>query len=309
MIVCLGTTPALQRTMEFARLDLDAVNRAAVTSQHASGKSINVARVLHTLGESSLATGFLGGDTGAAVRADLDVAGIAHDFVTVPAPTRVCVTVIDRSASTATELVEESKAVEPGDYAALIENLDALMWRASALVLSGSLPPGAPQAFYADCVRLAARAKVPTVLDATGEPLRRALPERPTVVKPNLKELEESVGRPCRTDEELRRAMRELWGDRVKWVVVTRGAAGAVAFDGEAVRRVTPPPVHAVSPIGSGDSFAAGLSASLVRGRSLRDACALAAACAAANVLTPAAGHVRREDVERLLPQVKIESF
>ena len=49
-ILCLGTTPAVQRVMVFRKLTLDAVNRAATTLDGAAGKSINVAKVLKTLG-------------------------------------------------------------------------------------------------------------------------------------------------------------------------------------------------------------------------------------------------------------------
>src|SRR3954468_6046534 len=115
MIVCLGTTPALQRTMSFDRLRLDAVNRATSVLEYASGKSVNAARVAHTLGRRVVATGFLGGDSGEACRRDLDSAGVAHEFVTVAARTRMCVTVIDRAGGTATELIEEPGAVTPAD--------------------------------------------------------------------------------------------------------------------------------------------------------------------------------------------------
>src|SRR5580765_2845376 len=108
MIICLGTTPTVQRTMTFERLTLDSVNRASHVHEYASGKSVNAARVLHTLGDDVLATGFLGGERAAFFRSDLDRSAIAHDFVTVDAPTRLCTTVIDRSGGTATELIEES---------------------------------------------------------------------------------------------------------------------------------------------------------------------------------------------------------
>src|SRR6266511_1746626 len=109
MILCIGTTPVMQLTFVFPRLQLDHVNRATEVHDTASGKSINVARVIHTLGEESFATGFLGGDTGKFIRDDLAACGIANDFVSVTPTTRTCVTVIDQSTGQATELVEESK--------------------------------------------------------------------------------------------------------------------------------------------------------------------------------------------------------
>src|SRR5687767_2814604 len=109
MILCVGTTPVMQRTIVFPRLQIDAVNRAVEVHETASGKSINVARVAHTLGEEVLATGFLGGDSGKFIRADLSSARIAHDFVEVTPKTRMCVTVMDESSGHATELVEEAQ--------------------------------------------------------------------------------------------------------------------------------------------------------------------------------------------------------
>src|SRR5438874_6446384 len=130
MILCLGTTPALQRTMTFARLSLDAVNRATDVREYASGKSINVARVAHTLGEKVIAAGFLGGDRARAIRNDLDQARIAHDFIDIAAPTRMCVTVINQSSATATELIEEAPAVNRADAQRLLMHLETLLTRA-----------------------------------------------------------------------------------------------------------------------------------------------------------------------------------
>ncbi|MEI6569521.1 MAG: 1-phosphofructokinase, partial [Verrucomicrobiota bacterium] len=60
-ILCVGTTPALQRVMVFNSITSNAVNRAVQTHEVPAGKSVNVAKVLHTLGLSPAALGFLGG--------------------------------------------------------------------------------------------------------------------------------------------------------------------------------------------------------------------------------------------------------
>lgn len=307
MIVCLGTTPTVQRTMTFARVEIDAVNRAAAVRQFASGKSINVARVLHVLGQPALATGFLGGDTGRFVRADLDAAGIAHDFVDVEPSTRLCLTVLDESNRTATELIEESKPVAAERYRALLARLADHLTRASALVLSGTLPPEAPPRFYADCVSLASVSVPAVVLDAKGEPLDWALERRPTVVKINRAELAQTLDADVDDDDAVRGAMRQMIVRGARWVVVTAGTRATYLTDGRQFFKVETPAVDAVNPIGSGDAFAAGIAAGLSRGGDVPDACALGVACAAANAMTPDAGHVRREDVDRLKAQVRVE--
>jgi tagatose 6-phosphate kinase len=307
MIICLGTTPTVQRTMTFKSLALDAVNRAASVHEYASGKSVNVARVLHTLGDDVLATGFLGGDTGKFYRSDLDRAGIRHDFVTVEPSTRLCVTAVDESAGTATELIEESKPLQPRDYDTLLEKLASHLRDAKLLVLSGTLPPGASPDFYARCVMLA-QPNVPVLLDAVGEPLLAALPLRPFVIKPNQSEVGRTLGINVDSDEYLRDGMRQLVNRGAKWVVVTRGRAGTLGTDGSSFWQVNTPTVKVISAIGSGDSFAAGLAAGLIRGDDVPHACVLGAACGSANAMTALAGHVRREDVEALAMQIGVIS-
>src|SRR5512135_59349 len=120
MILCIGTTPAAQRVMVFRKLTLDAVNRAVTTLDGAAGKSVNVAKVLKALGERPVATGFLGGDRGEELRTILAAQGIEMDFVPVATRTRQCITLLDTSAHTQTELVEESQPVTAADYEKLM---------------------------------------------------------------------------------------------------------------------------------------------------------------------------------------------
>jgi tagatose 6-phosphate kinase len=309
MIICLGTTPAVGRTMTFERVSVDAVNRAKTVQADAAGKAINAARVLHTLGRDPVATGFLGGFSGQLIQQDLDRIGMAHDFLIVEPPTRVCVTVIDQSAGTATELIEEAGAVPADAYSALLAKLEDKIKQAKGLILAGGLPAGAPRDFYARCVSLAVSAGVFVVLDAKGEPLRQSLGSRPTIVKPNRSELEETVGMKIDSDETLKEAIRQLIAAGPRWAVVTAGAAATVASDGKSFWRISTPKVQTISAIGSGDSFAGGLMAGVTEGKAVPEACRLGAACGAANAMTPFAGHVRLQDVEALLSQIVITPF
>lgn len=309
MIICLGPTPAVQKTMTFDHLAIDAVNRTGEIAQYASGKSINAARVLHTLGVAVCCTGFAGGDTGTFLLKDLNQTGIAQRFVEVETSTRTCITLVDRAGRTATELIEESKPVGTGAYDRLLDALHALLPGSDGVVLSGSLTPGAPLDFYARCVTAAVAAGKPVLLDATGEPLRRALASGPTVIKPNRTELSQTVGMPTETDEQIKAAILQLLSKGPKWAVVTGGAKETVVSDGMGFWKISTPKVDVVSPIGSGDSFAGGLMAGMVAGRSVPEACRLAAACGSANAMTERAGHLERSVVEELEATVEVVAF
>jgi tagatose 6-phosphate kinase len=309
MIICLGTTPAVQRTMMFDRIAIDGVNRTGDVAQYASGKSVNAGRVLHTLGLPVLCTGFVGGDSGQFLLNDLDDVGLDHHFVRVDRATRMCITLVDQSTGTATELIEESKAPAAVAYEQLKLTLREVLPRAGMVMLCASLPPGAPVDFYAGCVADAIQAGKTVLLDATGEPLRRALVSRPSIIKPNRSELAQTVNAPVESDVELKSAIMQMLAMGPKWAVVTNGAKEAVASDGMGFWKISTPSVKVISAIGSGDSFAAGLMAGISSGQSVPDACKLAAACGAANAMTPLAGHLKKSDVDLLVQQVTVRPF
>ena len=238
MILCIGTTPATQRVMIFDRLTLDAVNRAATTLDGAAGKSVNVAKVLRALGEQPVATGFLGGDRGEQLRAVLEARGIELDFVEVTARTRQCVTLLDTSAGTHTELVEESQPVPAGDYEKLMRVIRRRAKDCRAVVMSGTITPGGPADLYYQGTQIAHDAGAIAVVDAREAALIEALRAKPGLVKPNRVELAATLGRELKDEAAVMSAMRELCERGAQRVVVTAGKEPTLAFDGRSWWRV-----------------------------------------------------------------------
>ncbi|HZR20814.1 MAG TPA: hexose kinase [Verrucomicrobiae bacterium] len=309
MILCIGTTPAAQRVMVFGKLELDCVNRAHQTCDGIAGKSINVAKVLTTLGSRAIAAGFLGGDSGAAILKQLRARGITTHFISVAPATRQCLTVIDESGQTVTELVEESRPVAPENYESLETIVQGLLPGCQAVVMSGSLTPGGPVDFYRKITNLANSHRIQSIVDAQGPPLVQALEAGPGLVKPNRQELGATVGHALGTESEVITAMKEVQRRGAARVVVTAGKSPALALDGEDLWRIHPPQVKAVNAIGSGDAFTAGLVWRLLQGESLGQSCRWAAASGAANALNVMPGEVDPKEIERLAAEVVVEKL
>jgi tagatose 6-phosphate kinase len=307
MVICVGTTPAVQRTMIFGRLMPNAVNRASRVLETAAGKSVNVARLLGILGKPALATGFAGGDRGRFILAELDRHHVLHDFVAVAPDTRMCITVIDQETGEHTELVEESVAVGDEAWEQLRARLRGLIPKARMITMSGTLVPGAPAGFYADCVRWAHDAGIAAIVDATGEPMRLALAQGPDLIKPNRAELAGTLGMCIDSEPELIDAMKRVCELGARRVVVTMGGQGAMGQDGADVYRIQIPRVEVVNTIGSGDSVTAGIVCALLDGADFAEACRLGAACGVANALTLTSGEIHLEDVRRLREQVRVQ--
>ena len=152
--------------------------------------------------------------------------------------------------------------------------------------------------------------RVPHVIvDTSGPALEEALASGPAVVKPNREEAARLIGRELSTMDDAMDAVREIARRGSRAAIVSLGAEGAaVCWDGRLARIDVPAQAATdrAGAVGSGDCFVGGLAVALARSEAVDDALRLAAACGAANVLTREPGWCQREDVERLMREVRI---
>jgi fructose-1-phosphate kinase PfkB-like protein len=163
--------------MLFDHVELDEVNRAIEVRRNAAGKPVNVARVLHTLGDRAMLCVPLGGDTGHFIRHELQQVGIPQDCPEIASPTRTCVTVVDRKAKTATELVEEHGPMTPVEVRLMLQKLEA---RLAAFPSPSTLGEGKGEGLPVGSA-LADATNVETPPSEEGlRPLKRTLRQRPS---------------------------------------------------------------------------------------------------------------------------------
>lgn len=289
MILCAGLTPAWQHVVSVDRLDHGGVNRTRKNQWCASGKAVNAAVALTQLGQPCRLLSVIGGPFAPLMEYDLRELQVSRRWVEVGAPTRCCTTIIERDTAMATELAENAAPLHKTELAAFERAYEEEVQGADIVVLTGSLPKGAPASFYAD---LLTRTPCPAVIDARGEELLCALDRRPLVVKPNRSELAATLGRPLDDQRALHQAIKEVNDRGAQWVVVTDGPH-AVHLGGDgAIITLDPPAVASINPIGSGDAFAAGLSAGLRAGKSVPEAVEGGIAAATRNLLNPLPGRL-----------------
>ncbi len=313
MILTVTPNACVDKTYRVEGFRLDRVNRPTLTYTVAGGKGINVARVYQTLGGEAVTTGFLGGINGQIVARSLRREQIADRFVAIGGETRVCIAIIDPDAGTQTEVNEGGPEVSARAVRALVRKVERLLsqQRFEFVVLSGSLPPGAPSTLYADLVALARRHEIPAVLDTSGAAFGAGLSAGPWMVKPNRSELEGWIGRPLTKFDDLLAAARELHCDQgIETVALTLGAEGAVLLHGGETWRAVPPSISFVSAVASGDSFLAALLWSWNHGERPYDAASalrLATGAGAANAAIIGAGFCSRESIFLLAEQADVQ--
>jgi fructose-1-phosphate kinase PfkB-like protein len=156
------------------------------------------------------------------------------------------------------------------------------------------------------------RLGVSTVLDSEGEPLRIATRSRPDVVSPNEIEAEGLVGHEFSDESDRRRALGEMveLGAREAMITLADGCLAVLGESGErCLYRATLEPLEPVSSVGSGDALLAGFVAARYGGRTPDDCLRFAVACGAESTQHFGAGVLEQREVERLLPEVRVETF
>ena len=123
------------------------------------------------------------------------------------------------------------------------------------------------------------------MLDTSGTPLKAALGQGLTLIKPSLNEFEALLGHECPDPKDQEAAAMELVRSGAsKMVVVSLGPDGALMATEEGTRRLGSPKVEVRSAVGAGDSFVAGMTLSLARGMTAEDALAFGVATGASAV-------------------------
>lgn len=171
------------------------------------------------------------------------------------------------------------------------------------------MPPGLPADIYAVIIHQAREHHIKIILDSSGIYLKEGIKARPFVIKPNVHEAEELLGRSLAFEKDIVDAAQELVRAEVDIAVISRGKDGLVAADRSETVKATPPTVMAVSTVGAGDSTVAGLAIALEGEESLIHTCRLAVAMGTAAVLALGTTLARRADVERILPLVRTEKL
>jgi 1-phosphofructokinase family hexose kinase len=301
-IVSLNT--ALDRTVAIDRLAPGQVHVAREEVVVAGGKGLNVARVAAALGVPVRTLALVGGESGRQVRQLAAAEGLRVDWVRIAGETRTCTILVDRERR-ATVVNGRGPTVAAAEWQALAARLERRAAAGDAVVLTGSAPPGVPDDVYGRWIaRLRALGASALLLDASGALLRHGVAAHPDVVKVNEAEFAAiAAGRG------LTETARALVAAGVGLVVVTRGEAGALAFDAAGALAAAAPPVETVNATGSGDAFLAGLLLARHQGADVAGALALATAAASLNAAQLAPGVPGPEAVLALAGEVRVEPW
>jgi 1-phosphofructokinase len=296
MIITVTPNPSLDRTVTLTTpLTRGAVHRVNTVTTEPGGKGVNVARALTLAGVDAVA--LLPAPHIDPMVTALQVSGVPYRCVPVTAPVRTNIAVTETDGTT-TKFNEPGGALGAAAIDALTRAVVDSAEDASWVVLSGSLPPGVPDGWYADVVAMLADYPCRVAVDTSDAPLAALVDgfdrAAPDLIKPNAEELADIIGVSPQALEAavshgdaqpVVAAARQLVDRGVGVVLATLGAVGAVLVEEAGAWLATPPPIVPRSTVGAGDASLAGYVRAAVGGaepsRRLQMAVAYGSAAAA----------------------------
>ncbi|BBX19326.1 1-phosphofructokinase [Mycolicibacterium duvalii] len=269
MIVTVTPNPSIDRTVTLpSALTRGAVHRVTSVTSQAGGKGVNVARALTLAGLDAVAV--LPAGANDPLLPALQAAAVTYRAVPTAEPARTNLTVTEPDGTT-TKINEPGAELTPATLAALTDAVLEAARDADWLVMSGSLPPGMPDSWYAEVVAQLAGARCRVAVDTSDAPLAALVAGldrgAPDLIKPNAEELAGVLGQSAQELEDavaqgdpepVVHAARRLTDRGIGAVLATLGAAGAVLVDPDGAWLATPPPIVPRSTVGAGDSSLAG---------------------------------------------------
>jgi len=311
--LCVCLNPTLQKTLLFTSWQRDQVNRTGLFRLDASGKGVNVARVLTQLGKEALHLTQLGGHFRDLFINLCQKDGLPLAWVESSSEIRFCYTIIDENDHSVTELVEESEPVRPGTEEAVLKLFEEESLRIAknavkqpTLIISGTKAAGFSDDIIPLMVSHAKNLGYRIILDIKGKDLENSLQYGPQVIKPNLLEfcttyLPEVDREKIQVDENYQQLVQEQVVSQAQLlatkfgcsIIITRGSKPIWVIEGSKFYEVPLSPLVPVNTTGSGDAFTAGLASALEDGHTMKSAINEGIRCGAMNATLFKPGVIR----------------
>ena len=252
-------------------------------------------------------TGIMYNENGYMFENALNKEGVPFTFVWNKGRVRENYKFID-NRSMLTEVNDVGREVSKEKLLEVLTMVQMLSANSKVTVLSGGLPRGVDASFYKDLAHAVHPASM-KIVDATGARMFSALNEEVDLVKPNLDELENMLGRHITNKEEMLSACYELLDRGAKRVLLSLGKQGAVITDGTQNLYCRSMNVAVNSTVGAGDGMVAAAAMQLQQGGTLEEILLAGVAAGTATVMTVGEISFAKEKYQEVLANLHVKSL
>ena len=307
MILTVCMSPSTDVTIELDALNVGKTNVVKSKSISFGGKALNVAIGVKRLGAEAYTTGLMYNENGYMFENVLDKEGVPFTFVWNKGRVRENYKFID-NRSMLTEVNDVGEEVGKEKTEEVLAMVRMLSSRSGVTVLSGGLPRGVDASYYGQLARSVDK-KSMKIVDASGQRMFSALGEGVDIVKPNLEELENTIGRRIESKQDMLSACYELLDRGAKRVLLSLGKQGAVITDGTQNYYCKSLNVAVNSTVGAGDGMVAAAAIKLEQGAPLQEILRAGVAAGTATVMTVGRLSFTKEKYDEVLNNLHVSQI
>ncbi len=309
MIITITMNPAIDKTVAIDDFKVNQVNRISKSRYDAAGKGINVSKVVRELGGRTKTIAFLGGATGDYIKAELEKEKICLVHVETDGDTRTNIKVVDQNLQTFTDINDSGTTVTEAQLELFEKKMMNYVTSQSVVVFTGSVPPGVSKEIYRSYIKRVQAIGATAVLDADGDLLKHGVEAGPKIIKPNIDELENYVGRKLETDEMIIDVAKSFIKKGSKLVAVSLGEKGALFVTADKVIRANGLKVDVKGTVGAGDAMLGAICYGFNKNIPLEDIVKLSIGASAAKVCMEGTKPPSLDKVYDLSKQVHFEEI
>lgn len=304
MILTVCPNPCIDCTIEIEDFKIGRLNRLDNKIENLAGKALNSAIGVSRLGGKAFATGFMFENGGKQFTRFLLGEGIDNEFVWNKGSVRVNYKIID-GKSMMTEINDKGDNVAEAQQRELLQLVEKKSADCGIVVISGSLPQGVKDEYYAELIK-SVKGCAKVIVDGERGKLSAALKCGVYMVKPNIDELEAFTGEKYKTYDELLSGCKKLIDGGAERVMLSLGSRGAIYTDGSSSWFCKSENVAINSTVGAGDSMVAAACVAIEEGVDMPATLRRAVAAGTASITTPGTSLFTKEKYEEILSSLKV---
>jgi 1-phosphofructokinase family hexose kinase len=275
---------------------------------HPAGKGFNVAKAIRILGEEVCVISVVPENDERRFARLCEELGIGTEFCAAPGSARINATIIESDNGGMTHINSAGPSFAPRIQDELLARLTKKIRSGDTVVFTGSVPRGFDGDVYKKLIAECLRRKAITLLDSRGKAFKFGVRAKPTMIKPNLSELEQYFGEPIKGVRHIALKAKKLLDNGIAFVFVSLGSDGMIAMHENDCLLCSTPQIKAVDTVGCGDALVAGIVVAHKRHFSFSEMCRMAVACGASNATHTGPGSISNSEVAHLMEDVKIEN-
>ena len=307
-ILTVTMNPAIDTNTIIDHIVYDKKLRCEKPKHEPGGGGINVSRALKKLGAESVAVFTCGGANGERLKNILNNEDVKNLPVKIKDSTRENFSVVETASCKNYRFVMPGPSLDQNELDKIIENIREFDEKVKFAVISGSLPEGVPEDFYAQVTDCCKEKDYKVIIDTTGKSLKNVFEKGVYLIKPNWRELTDLLGE--ETEDEIRlaeEAQKLMKANGTQNIVLSLGSGGAMLIENDSFKHFRAPAVKIKSKVGAGDSMVAGIVLSLSRGESIEHAVKYGVAAGASAVSTSGSQLCEKELTDKLFTKILSE--